>query len=209
MVRDLGVILDSELSLCPEWKTDLMGKISFSVAVSINWKVSKAVQNHCQLKPQSQLSIASLFRGLTTATAFWLAASLRARPNASCHEHHCTTYFRHWKVWQYPARLPWPSTLSAGFKAHPVQLVSAGVERLQRKQKPVGFAPPYLTDLCRPENVCKRSFGWINYDNCVHFTQPKRKIIYLTTTFHSPTANFIRHVVTWRCWWTRDQNTRS
>jgi len=25
-------------------------------------------------------------------------------------------------------------------------------------------------------------------------------------TFRSPTANFIRHVATWRCWLTRDQN---
>ena len=24
--------------------------------------------------------------------------------------------------------------------------------------------------------VCKRSLGWINYDNYVHITQPKRKI---------------------------------
>jgi len=25
-------------------------------------------------------------------------------------------------------------------------------------------------------DVCKRSLGWINYDNYVHITQPKRKI---------------------------------
>jgi len=44
--------------------------------------------------------------------------------------------------------------------------------------------------------VCKRSLGWINYDNYVHITQPKRKIIYLIATCRSPTANFIRQVVT-------------
>jgi len=28
--------------------------------------------------------------------------------------------------------------------------------------------------------------------------------LYLIATFRSPMANFIRHVVTWHCWWTRD-----
>jgi len=29
--------------------------------------------------------------------------------------------------------------------------------------------------------------------------------LYLIATFRSPMANFIGHVVTWRCWWTRHQ----
>jgi len=36
--------------------------------------------------------------------------------------------------------------------------------------------------------------------------QPKHKNVYLIVMFHSPTANFIRHVVMGHWWWTRDQN---
>jgi len=52
-------------------------------------------------------------------------------------------------------------------------------------------------------HVCKRSSGWINYDNYIHITQPN---LYLTATFRSPTANFVRHMVTWRWRWAHDQS---
>ena len=44
--------------------------------------------------------------------------------------------------------------------------------------------------------VCKLSSGWIRYDNHIHITQPSAKYMYLIVTFRSPTANFIRHIVT-------------
>ena len=45
-------------------------------------------------------------------------------------------------------------------------------------------------------DVCKRSSGWIRYDNHIHITQPNAKYMYLIATFRSPTANFIAHMVT-------------
>ena len=60
---------------------------------------------------------------------------------------------------------------------------------------------------CKIAYVCKRLSGWIRYDNYIHITQPSAKYMYLIAMFCSPTANFIRHMVTW-CWqWARDQNT--
>jgi len=44
------------------------------------------------------------------------------------------------------------------------------------------------------------------YDNHIHITQPSAKYMYLIATFHSPTANFIMHMVTWRWRWASDQN---
>jgi len=51
----------------------------------------------------------------------------------------------------------------------------------------------------------RRRYGQITlttcYDNYVHITQPDAKM-YVTATFRSAAANFIRHVVTWRWrWW--------
>jgi len=40
----------------------------------------------------------------------------------------------------------------------------------------------------------------------IHITQPSAKYMYLIATFHSPMANFIRHMITWRWRWARDQN---
>ena len=45
------------------------------------------------------------------------------------------------------------------------------------------------------------------YDSYIHITQPDAKKLYLTATFRLPTANFIRHMVTWHWRWARDQNT--
>jgi len=58
-------------------------------------------------------------------------------------------------------------------------------------QVKVGDYPP---DLQVGDIVCKRSSGWISYDNYIHTT--KRKNMYLIATFRSPMANFIRHMVT-------------
>ena len=50
------------------------------------------------------------------------------------------------------------------------------------------------------------SWSFSKFDNHIHITQPSAKYMYLIATFRSPTANFIRHMVTWRWRWARDQN---
>jgi len=62
-----------------------------------------------------------------------------------------------------------------------------------------GYSTKYY---CKIAYVCKRSSGWIRYDNHIHITQPSAKYMYLIAM-----ANFIRHMVTWRWRWARDQNT--
>jgi len=61
------------------------------------------------------------------------------------------------------------------------------------------FAPPAMRPfvrICWPL-VCKRSLGWINYDNYVHITQRKRKI-------YTELRRFVRQRRTSSGMWSRD-----